>query len=281
MTGITINGKTSIYGIIGNPVSHSFSPDMQTHAFQSLGLNSVYLPFPTEEDNLPLLLDAFRITGVRGFNVTVPFKEKIIPYLNVLSKDAEILGSVNTVIFGSNGWKGYTTDGSGFIRSLKESRIDISGKKVLLIGAGGSAKAVSLSLAQNKVSSIHINNRTVEKAERLSGILLKENPNLNVEVNPDSNEKYDILINSTSVGMQDEECPVSEAVIRNCKRVIDIIYNPLTTPLLQIAIQNGIPCDNGIGMLLYQGVEAFEIWTGKKAPVILMKERLMKSFKST
>ena len=281
MTGITINGKTSIYGIIGNPVSHSFSPDMQTHAFQSLGLNSVYLPFPTEEDNLPLLLDAFRITGVRGFNVTVPFKEKIIPYLNVLSKDAEILGSVNTVIFGSNGWKGYTTDGSGFIRSLKESRIDISGKRVLLIGAGGSAKAVSLSLAQNKVSSIHINNRTVEKAERLSGILLKENPNLNVEVNPDSNEKYDILINSTSVGMQDEECPVSEAVIRNCKRVIDIIYNPLTTPLLQIAIQNGIPCDNGIGMLLYQGVEAFEIWTGKKAPVILMKERLMKSFKST
>ncbi len=281
VTGLSINGKTTIYGIIGNPVSHSFSPDMQSHAFQSLGMNSVYLPFQTEEETLPFLLDAFRITGVKGFNVTVPLKEKIIPHLDELSKEAEILGSVNTVAFGNNGWKGYSTDGNGFIRSLLESGYDVSGKKVLLIGAGGSAKAVSLSLVQHKISSLHLKNRTVEKAVKLSEVLLRENAELDVKINPDWNEKYDILINSTSVGMQNDSCPVSDAVIRNCSRVVDIIYNPPITPLLQKAIQNGIPYDNGIGMLLYQGVEAFEIWTGTKAPIELMKDRLITSLKST
>ncbi len=241
LTAISINGKTAIYGIIGNPVSHSFSPDMHTHAFQNLGINSVYLPFPIEEDNLPFLLDAFRITGLKGFNVTVPFKEKIIPYLDVVSKEADILGSVNTVIFGSSGWKGYSTDGSGFIRSIQESGYDVSGKKVLLVGAGGSAKAVSLSLVQNQISSIHIINRTAKKAEKLGKILLKENSQLEVKVNPDSDEKYDLLVNSTSVGMQKKECPVSDTVIQNCRRAVDIIYNPPITPLLQKAIQNGIP----------------------------------------
>ncbi|MCP4755986.1 MAG: shikimate dehydrogenase [Proteobacteria bacterium] len=276
-TGIIINGETKLYGIIGNPVSHSFSPEMQTLAFQHVGLNAIYVPFPIQDKSIPHLLKAFSITGVRGFNVTVPFKEIIIPYLDELSSEAKILGSVNTVIGTSEGWKGYSTDGSGFVRSLSESGIAVSGKDVMLVGAGGAARSIALSLCLGGIRRLHILNRTVSKAEKLADTILRAAPNVQVRIGSDSTEPYDILINSTSVGMHGHSCPVSDDLIRKCGLIVDIIYNPPQTSLLKKAVQNGIPQENGLGMLLYQGVEAFEIWTGKKAPIEVMKTSLSNS----
>ncbi len=280
MTCISIDGKTEIYGIVGNPVDHSFSPKMQTLAFQAIGENTVYLPFPTEEKQLPRLLEAFRLIGVRGFNVTVPFKEKIVPFLDRLSREAEILGSVNTVVGTDEGWKGYSTDGSGFVRSLSEAGVSLAGKSVVLVGAGGGARSIALSLASSGVGELHILNRTLSKAEKIAGMAFKVNSGLSVSTVLEPQKRYDILINSTSVGMHDRKSPVPDSLIDVSAMVVDIIYNPPQTLLLQKAVQKGIPCNNGLDMLLYQGVEAFEIWTGKKAPVETMKTSLLDSIES-
>ncbi len=280
MTRLTVNGSTKLYGIIGNPVKHSFSPAMQTQAFQAMDINAVYLPFFIQESELPGILNAFQITRLQGFNVTVPFKEKIIPYLSEISREAELLQSVNTVIRTATGWKGYSTDGIGFVKAATNAGFQISDKNILLIGAGGSAKAIALSLVKHHISSLTIINRTLSKAESLAGIIASENSDIEITVNPSVHKKYDLLINSTSVGMDGKKCPVDDVMINYCRAVIDIIYNPSQTPLLQKAVQKGIPCDNGIGMLLYQGTESFEIWTGKKAPVNVMKDCLEKSLNS-
>ncbi len=277
MTQIFINGKTSIYGIIGNPVGHSFSPCMHSNAFSHLGINAVYLPFPIAPSDFPHVLDSFRVLGIKGFNVTVPYKESIIPYLTEIESSAKALKSVNTVIRTDNGWKGYSTDGSGFLRALKDKGVTPNSRKILLIGAGGAAKAIALALVDAGIKEIHIRNRTKGKAQELAELILKRNQRVILEINPETIESYDILINSTSVGMDGISCPVSDDLIEACKLAIDIIYNPSQTPLLKKAQSMGIECDNGIDMLLYQGVEAFEIWTGKAAPIQIMGKSLKKS----
>lgn len=274
---LTINGKTKLYGIVGNPVSHSFSPEMQTHAFQHLDLNAVYLPFPVKEPDLSKLLDAFWVMGVQGFNVTVPYKEKIVGLLSELSEEARFLGSVNTVRRTDQGWKGFCTDGFGFTRALTIKGIALQGKNIVLLGAGGAAKAISFALANAGVNQIVIINRTQEKASDLQKRLLDFNPSLNVSVNPTSHSAHDILINSTSVGMNGEDIPAAAELVLSSQLVIDIIYNPPLTALLKTAKNAGIAIYNGIDMLLYQGVEAFEIWTGKQAPVQVMFDSLKKS----
>ena len=127
MASIVIDGNTALYGIIGNPLSHTFSPEMHTLSFQHLGINAVYVPFPILEKDLPSLLDAFSMLKIKGFNVTIPYKEKIVPYLDELSPAAKVLGSVNTVVYRDNRWKGYSTDGSGFVRSADIEGIDFKG----------------------------------------------------------------------------------------------------------------------------------------------------------
>lgn len=271
METIPIDGKTKIYGIIGHPVSHSFSPKMQTAAFQAIGENAIYLPFDIPENRLSDVLPAFRLLNIQGFNVTVPHKETILPFLDELSPEAKKLGSVNTVLATPGGWKGFSTDGTGFIRSLQHAGVDLSGKKVLLLGAGGSAKAISMALAEENILGLHLRNRTAQKAERLSVLLQQAYPLLPTVVNPSTIEEYDILINCTSVGMGGKGCPVEKEVIRSAKMVVDIIYNPPLSPLLELAIHMGIQFLNGLGMLLYQGVASFEIWTGRSAPIEKME----------
>ncbi len=277
MTTLTINGNTKLYGIVGNPVSHSFSPDMQTRAFRELNLNSVYLPFLIRDHDLPNLLTAFQLINLQGFNVTVPYKEKIMNYLPELSEEAEFIGSVNTVVKTKDGWKGYCTDGSGFIRALKNQKIAIKNSKILLVGAGGSAKAIAFSLVKSSIARLHVQNRTKEKAEELVSKLKRINQAIEISTSPGDPSNYDLLINTTSVGMKDKGIPLAEEQIAKCKQVIDIIYNPPLTPLLYKAKSLNIPGNNGIDMLLYQGVEAFEIWTGQTAPVAIMRESLKNS----
>jgi len=276
LAGISINGKTRLYGIIGNPVNHSFSPHMHSLAFQEIGFNAVYLPFPTHEERLPRMLDAFGLIGVKGFNVTHPFKEKIIPLLNDLADEAATLQSVNTVKLTAKGWKGYSTDGSGFIRSLAAASVLLRGKKVCIIGAGGAARAVALSLLKEGISELNICNRTRSRAEKLAGLLEPFSADAIVNV-VDAVIPCDILINATSVGMETNATPVPKETLPGCGLVIDIIYHPSQTPLLKHAAEQAIPFMNGLDMLLYQGVEAFEIWTGRPAPVVTMRQSLVSS----
>lgn len=277
MATILIDGKTKLYGVIGNPVKHSFSPGMHSLAFQELGINAVYLPFLIVEEQLPQLLNAFNISGVQGFNITLPFKERIVPFLDSLSDEAEMLQSVNTVTRTDEGWKGYNTDGSGFIRSLVAANIHISGQKVLIVGAGGAARAIAVSMALAGVSEIALMNRTRSKAEDLSTLLYQIAPEIQVRM--DSLQKFesDIIVNATSVGMSDGTCPVPDECLEGCQLVVDIIYNPAETTLLKRAAELSIPHMNGLDMLLYQGIEAFEIWTCRKAPVEIMRQSLVAS----
>jgi len=277
LTCIDIDGKTMLYGVIGNPVKHSFSPRMHSLAFQKLCINAVYVPFLIQEDHLPGLMNAFSIIGIQGFNITLPFKEKIVPYLDSLSEEAELLQSVNTVIKTHGGWKGYSTDGSGFMRSLAAAKIALSQKKVLLAGAGGAARAIAVSLAKAGVAEISIVNRTQQKAEKLADLIYRVSPALAVRTAISRDSSPDIVINTTSVGMNDDKCPLADEILQDCKWIIDIIYNPPVTPLLKKAIGRSISHMNGLDMLLYQGVEAFEIWTGQKAPVDIMRQSLIAS----
>lgn len=277
MSGISIDGKTKLYGVIGNPVKHSFSPRMHSTAFQLLGINAVYLPFHIITEQLPNLLNAFTITGVQGFNITLPHKENIVPYLDLLSNDAEVLQSVNTVIKTETGWKGYNTDGSGFIRSLSDADISIRGRKVLIVGAGGAARSIAVALAREGVADMIILNRTSSKAESLATLLHDISSGISVKTGYTQGDHPDIVINTTSVGMKGNQCPIPDEIVLDCDQIIDIIYNPSQTPLLKKAEERSIPYLNGLDMLLYQGVEAFEIWTGQTAPIAAMRESLIAS----
>ncbi len=277
MNGISIDGKTKLYGVIGNPVKHSFSPGMHSLAFKELGINAVYLPFLITDEQLPQLLHAFSITGIQGFNITLPFKEKIVPYLDSLSEEAEKLQSVNTVVRTDSGWKGYSTDGNGFVRSLAAADIDVLQRKIILVGAGGAARAIAVSLIMSGVSDITILNRTQSKTNDLATLLRNISPGLSICTTLAQDQETDIVINATSVGMTDDSCPVPDNVIERSRQVVDIIYNPAETTLLRKASERSIPCMNGLDMLLYQGIEAFEIWTGQAAPKEIMRKSLMAS----
>lgn len=279
MAGIIINGTTKLFGIVGNPVKHSFSPGMHSRAFQETGINAVYLPFPIHEKQLPRLLDAFDLTGVQGFNVTIPFKEKIVPFLDEILEEAAVLGSVNTVVRTDSGWKGYSTDGSGFIRSLEAADISLVRKKATIIGAGGAAKSIALSLVNSGISKLTIANRTSSKAKLLVQLLQQVSPGFPIDFS-ETIAPCDLLINATSVGMEDNDSPVPREKLKDCGMVVDIIYNPAQTTLLKQAAELSIPFMNGLDMLLYQGVEAFEIWTGQPAPVDAMRHSLISSLYS-
>jgi shikimate dehydrogenase len=275
LTGFKVNGTTALYGIIGKPVAHSLSPAMQTCALQHAGLNAVYLAFPSEVAQLPDLLDAFALIGVKGFNVTAPFKEAIVTRLDELSPEAAWLGSVNTVKRTDRGWCGYSSDGIGLVRSLAASGIELTGRKVLLIGAGGSARSIALALIEQGCTELHITNRTVDKSTSIIARLRQSFPSLSLIVGHRSGERFDIMINATTVGLQSDDCPVSDIEIAACRYIVDIIYHPFETPLLRKARKYGIPAENGLGMLLYQGVVSFEIWTEREAPVMVMREALL------
>lgn len=253
---------------------------MHSTAFQAINYNAVYLPFHIQPEQLPQLLSSFQVTGVQGFNVTVPYKEKIIPHLDWISPQAQLLGSVNTVVYQDGQWKGYTTDGNGFIRSLEAEGISLKEKHITMLGAGGSAKSIAVALLEKDIGSLTIHNRTQNKADKLISILKKFPGNISLSSKLEDHQSIDVLINTTSVGMLNDQLPVSPEVIKKSDFIVDIIYNPPKTSLLKLAESNGKKTQNGLGMLLYQGVEAFEIWTQKAAPVETMKRALLDSINS-
>jgi shikimate dehydrogenase len=255
---------------MGKPVSHSLSPAMHNTAFQKIGLNSVYVAFEVEAENVPRALDGFRALGVCGVSVTIPHKQAVIAHLDAVDPVAEKIGAVNTLLIDNGHIRGSNTDWVGAMQAL-ETVTELPGKTVLVIGAGGSARAIGFGLRE-KGAKMLLANRTLSKGQALATELGCECiPLTDVE-----GVRADALINTTSVGMTPhvEDTPVPAAVLANIAAVMDIVYSPVETRLLREAKQAGCRTVDGRYMLLYQGVAQFELWTGRTAPVDVMRTTL-------
>lgn len=263
-----VDGTTKIYGIMGKPVSHSLSPAMHNAAFQELGLNNIYVAFEVED--VAPALDGFRALGVRGVSVTIPHKQTVIPYLDSIDPVAEKIGAVNTLVLDNQHIRGLNTDWVGAMQAL-EMATDLSGKKVFVIGAGGSARAIGFGLRE-KGAKILLANRTLSKGQALARDLGCEC----IPLTELADVHADALVNTTSVGMTPHiaDSPVPGAVLSNITAVMDIVYSPAETQLLRDAIHAGCRTVDGRYMLLYQGVAQFELWTGRNAPVDVMRTAL-------
>ena len=274
-----IGGKTKIYGILGYPVEHTFSPLMQNIAFSTMKIDACYVAFPVSSGNLKQAIGGIRALGISGINVTVPHKSSVIPFLDNVTPLAGKIGAVNTISNVDGKLTGTNTDISGFIRSLGALKFKPKKKKVALLGAGGSARAILAGLADCGVSSISIYNRTSERAESLVaefGPLFPGTEIVSTSIETIQNSNFDLLVNTTTVGMEKNSSPINLSDCKKIDHVIDIIYSPIKTKLIFQAEDLNIPCLNGSLMLIYQGCDAFTFWTGESAPENTMREQLFK-----
>jgi shikimate dehydrogenase len=270
---MVIDGKTELYGIIGCPVRHSMSPAMHNAAFVELGMNRVYVPM--EVSDIEQGITGLRALGFRGVSVTVPHKETVLPFLDEIDPVAEKIGAVNTLVFqkGRDGrviLRGLNTDWLGANTALAE-RVNLQQSRVLLIGAGGSAKAVGFGLIQAGAEVI-ISNRTAETGKALADWL----GCTFVPLEDVADVSADVLINTTSVGMEPdyEGIAVPPSLLTEFSVVMDIVYAPLETRLLREAKAAACQTIDGLAMLLYQGAAQFQIWTGQDAPLAIMRSAL-------
>ena len=282
---IKINSHTQIYGIIGYPVRHSFSPYMHNAAFQKAKLNAVYLAFEISPENLRDALLGMKVLGISGVNVTVPHKEACIPFLDEIYPTAKLIGAVNTIHLKDGKLIGYNTDGKGFIRALEVIlKLKPKGKRFFILGAGGAARAIGFSLVQEGAKEVVFYDIVRSKAENLVIALRSNFPNAKIDLMPSLPnsplKEFDCLVNATPIGMKKEDPIVIDPKLFHPKLfVCDLVYNPPQTKLLKVARSKHLKVMNGLGMLLYQGVLSWEIWTGKKAPISTMREALEKAVK--
>ncbi len=275
-----ISGKTAVYGIFGHPVEHTFSPGMHNAAFRKTGLNACYVPFSVSPERLDRAVQSIIPLGLRGLNITVPHKEKVIPFLDTLTDDAAMIGAVNTIEVRDGRLIGHNTDGRGFLRSLaKDAQFRPRGKAFAIVGAGGAARAVGCSLALAGAREVLFYDVDMRKAQKLARELSKHiGPKIWAISAAEFARKApraDCLINATPIGLRpDDPLSFGRELITKSHLVCDLVYNPRNTKLLQAARSRGAKTLGGIGMLLYQGVIAFEIWTGKAAPVAVMRRAL-------
>lgn len=276
---MTISGKTRVCGVIGDPIEHSLSPIMHNAAFQALDLDYAYLAFKVKPACVADAVNGMRALNIRGLNVTMPHKKAVMASLDRIDLSAQIIDSVNTILNKENLLFGFNTDGVGAVRALKENGVALKGRKVLLLGAGGAARAIAYSLAK-EADELAVLNRTVKDAQALARLVEKATNKRIVaaSLEPediDANlQDSDILINATSVGMKPrpDETPVPIELLRSNLAVMDIVYNPLETKLAKDAKALGAKVVSGVEMLIYQGAASFEIWTGKSAPVEVMRK---------
>lgn len=271
------NHNTGIIGVIGHPIKHSFSPLMHNISFDLLGLDYVYLPFDVPSSNLKAALKGMIALGIKGFNVTLPHKEKIGQFLNDISEEASVIGAVNTIVNENGLLHGYNTDVNGIIETLNPYKDQIIDTEVCVIGAGGAARSVIYSLIRHfKVKKIHIINRTAQKTESLkeyfSAKMLYENMIPHELFPPDLTNVFKdskLIINTTAVGMfpeTDDTITTIEESFNEDQIVFDVVYNPIDTKMLQIAKDKGAVTLNGLKMFVEQGAKSFELWTGEKMP---------------
>ncbi|MDA7026865.1 shikimate dehydrogenase [Bacillus sp. CLL-7-23] len=268
-----------IYGLIGNPVAHSMSPDIHNAAFQDLSLDGYYHAFCVKNESLEEAVNGMRALGIQGFNVTIPHKVSIIKYLDRIDQSAKILGAVNTVRREKEQLVGYNTDGEGFLKSLKQSlKKPIDELMILIIGAGGAARAIFTTLASQHPKQLDVANRTPQKAEAFISLYEGKTRALSLAEAEKNLASYDVLIQTTSVGMHPnlEACPLNVTKAKKTCLVCDIIYNPLKTAFLKQAEAKGLEILNGIGMFIGQAALSFKLWTGHEPDMEKMKSIVLR-----
>lgn len=279
-----IDGHIKLAFVLGHPVGHSLSPVIHQAAFAAARLNAVYLPWAVAPDRLAAAVQGLRaMENLLGANVTVPHKEAVIPLLDGLTAEAEAVGAVNTLLPRDGRLLGDNTDGAGFLAALREDLgCEARGLTAAILGAGGAARAVAMSLAKAGARRLILLNRSVNRASHLADLVAMRHPDCEVTAQP-LHETWTIsevagirlLVNATSVGLQSNDPPLFEYASLSAPTVVcDLIYNPPETSLLRAARARGCLAENGLAMLVHQGALAFERWTGKPAPVQVMREAL-------
>ncbi len=271
-----VNSTTRLCCLIGHPVAHSVSPQMHNAAFKALGLDYVYLAFDVEKNKLKTAVDGLRALGAAGFNVTIPHKVSIVEYLDGLDGKAEKAGTVNTVVLENDLFIGYNTDIYGIAKALEGFNLP-EDKAALIIGAGGAARAAVIALLNLGFDEIILANRTVEKAYELSGWVRSMNRRASfcgLDRLGEAAGNCGLIVNATPIGMspKTDETPLRSKDIPENAIVLDMVYNPLRTKLLKEAEKAGAKTIPGIEVLVHQGAEAFELWTGRKAPIEVMRK---------
>ena len=274
-----------LYGIFGYPIGHSLSPLMQNTAFAYHGIDAVYLPFAVHPEHLETAVKALRALAIRGVNVTIPHKQTVMPWLDELAPEARLIGAVNTIHFKEGRLIGYNTDGIGFVRSLEEGGAQVTGQRVLLLGAGGAARAIAVQLCLSGVQQLYVANRTRARAEELATSLKQSIRHTHIRVIAMEEHaltaclpELDIVVNATSVGMRPHDPELLPATCLLPRHLVcDIVYHAQETPLLRAAKQQGARAVDGLGMLIHQGAEAFEIWTGRSFPISLIRAKLLEA----
>lgn len=270
-----------LFGLIGHPVGHSMSPIMHNDQFKQLKLDHHYQAFDVHPADLKAAIQGIRALGISGFNITIPHKVAVIEYLDEIDEEAKQIGAVNTVVNHGGKLIGYNTDGKGFAVSLRElageSFLD---KKMLIVGAGGAARGIYITLARMGALKIDITNRTVEKASELisSCAFPISSQALSIEQAETNLQEYEIIINTTSVGMSPDldKLPLALMNLKKGTIVSDIIYNPLETKWLKLGRSLGAVTQNGVGMFVGQGALAFQLWTGQKPNYNQMEQIVLK-----
>jgi shikimate dehydrogenase len=285
---MVIAGKTRVCGVIGDPIEHTLSPAIHNAAFNHLKLDFVFLAFRVKAADLENAVRGMRGLGIHGLNVTMPHKSTVIAYLDEVDPTVQFLGSANTIINKNGKLSGFNTDGVGALKALRENGAELSEKKVLLLGAGGAAKAIAFALAE-EVGELVVLNRAAEKARELAEALgqMFNKKVVGGSLSPDAIAKNlrdsDILINATSVGMKPNlsQSLVAPQWLRSDLTVMDIVYNPVETKLAEDAKAAGAKVISGVEMLIYQGAASFEIWTGRAAPIEVMQKAALNKLSST
>lgn len=274
-----------LLGVMGDPIAHSKSPAMHNAALQAAGVHGMYMPLHVHPDQLEAAIRGIVALGYRGVNVTIPHKEQVMQYLDVIDDGARLIGAVNTIVNENGKLTGYNTDGIGYVRSLKEEAVPrLEGKRIAVLGAGGAARGVIYALAHENPEQISILNRTADRALALAADLrshgLGDISGNGMQDAQTVLATADIVINTTAAGMHPhvDDLPVDPAWIREGAAVSDLIYNPLETRLLRESRLRGCNVHGGLGMFVYQGAVAFEHWLGIPAPVDTMRRAVLDSF---
>jgi len=286
---VELDAATRVCGLFGYPVGHSFSPAMHNAALRALGINWVYIAFAVQPAHLPAAVAAIRALDMPGANITVPHKEAVLHLLDEVSEAARLAGAVNTVVHRDGVLFGDNTDGRGFLRAIAEAGFKPRGRTVVIIGAGGAARAVGTALAGAGAKRFVLVNRTLERAQQLGDLLASLGPEVRVfpwsELAQPSAaaaelfEEARLVVQTTSLGMYpavDTSVPITPALFHRDQLVCDLVYNPPLTRFLKLAQAAGAGVLNGLGMLLHQGALALEAWTGRPAPLAVMRAALEK-----
>lgn len=273
-----INSKTYLTGLIGNPVEHSLSPEIHNFMFAETKENGIYLAFKVEKENIKKTLEGMKSLGIKGFNVTIPHKEEVLSSLDFISEEVKAIKACNTIFNNDGKLEGYNTDYLGFLKTLEEEGFQIKGKNIAVLGAGGASRAILWALKNNNPSNVDIFNRSLDKVKNLieefeiessRAFLLTDFKNHSL--------KYDLIINTTSVGMGTlkDQSPIEENVELKKEIILyDLIYNPSKTKFLEIGASRNLKIINGLDMLLYQAILSFQIWTKKEFDIKDMKSKL-------